>query len=176
MALYAEPLCHYGISFEWNRDCVIVFLKLRFSEKATKFEKIFVVLLTRASCSVRATAYLSKSRRRFFKTNVDKLYYTNFTRTGLSVIWESVWCKYKHFQEDAGFFIFALFISQRKSFLLILMPIFSYHAYKKNPQTPSFWNSNWCMLQYSARTSTIYYSRSKLGSVSNSWNMVFYII
>ena len=54
-------------------------LKFGVSEKATKFEKIFVVLLTRASCSVRATAYLSKSRRRFFKTNVVKSYYTNFT-------------------------------------------------------------------------------------------------
>ena len=53
-------------------------LKFGFSEKATKFEKIFVVLLTRALCSVRATAYLSKSRRRYFKTNVDKSYYTNF--------------------------------------------------------------------------------------------------
>ena len=41
-------------------------VKLGFSEKATKFEKILVVLLTRASCSVLATAYLSKSRRRFF--------------------------------------------------------------------------------------------------------------
>ena len=37
-------------------------LKFGFSEKATKFEKIFVVLLTTALCSVRATAYLSKSR------------------------------------------------------------------------------------------------------------------
>ena len=54
-------------------------VKFGFSEKATKFEKIFVVLLTRASCSVRATAYLSKSRRRFFFKNVDKSYYTNFT-------------------------------------------------------------------------------------------------
>ena len=36
-------------------------IKFGFSEKATKFEKIFVVLLTRASCSVHATAYLSKS-------------------------------------------------------------------------------------------------------------------
>ena len=52
--------------------------KFEFSEKATKFEKIFVLLLTRASCSVHETAYLSKSRRRFFKTNVDKLYNTNF--------------------------------------------------------------------------------------------------
>ena len=56
-------------------------VKFGFSEKATKFEKIFVVLLTRASCSVRATAYLSKSRRRFFKTNVVKSYYTNFIHT-----------------------------------------------------------------------------------------------
>ena len=38
----------------------------------------FVVLLTRPSCSVRATAYLSKSWRRFFKTNVVKSYNTNF--------------------------------------------------------------------------------------------------
>ena len=53
-------------------------LKFGFSEKARKFEKIFVILLTRASCSVRATAYLSKSQRRFFKTNVVKSYYTNF--------------------------------------------------------------------------------------------------
>ena len=30
-------------------------VKFGFSEKATKFEKIFIVLLTRASCSVRAT-------------------------------------------------------------------------------------------------------------------------
>ena len=41
-------------------------VKFGFSEKATKFEKIFVVLLTRASSSVCATVYLSKSRRRFF--------------------------------------------------------------------------------------------------------------
>ena len=32
-------------------------VKFGFSENATKFEKIFIVLLTRASCSVRATAY-----------------------------------------------------------------------------------------------------------------------
>ena len=44
-------------------------VKFGFSEKATKFEKIFVVLLTRASCSVRATVYLSKSRRRFWTWN-----------------------------------------------------------------------------------------------------------
>ena len=46
--------------------------KFGFSEKARKFEKIFVILLTRASCSMRATAYLSKSQQRFFKANVDK--------------------------------------------------------------------------------------------------------
>ena len=55
-------------------------VKFGFSEKATKFEKIFVVLLTRALFSVGATAYLSKSWRRFFKTNVVKSYYTNFKR------------------------------------------------------------------------------------------------
>ena len=33
-------------------------IKFGFFEKATKFDKIFVVLLTRALCSVRATAYL----------------------------------------------------------------------------------------------------------------------
>jgi hypothetical protein len=54
-------------------------LKFGFSEKATKFEKIFVLLLTRASCSVRTTAYLSKSWQKNFKTNVVKSYYTNFS-------------------------------------------------------------------------------------------------
>ena len=54
------------------------FLNLVFSEKTTKFEKIFVVLLIRASSSVCATAYLSKNWRRFVKTNVAKSYYTNF--------------------------------------------------------------------------------------------------
>ena len=49
-------------------------VKFGFSEKATKFEKIFVVLLTRLSCSVRVRADLSKSRQIFFKTNVAKLY------------------------------------------------------------------------------------------------------
>ena len=44
-----------------------------FSEKATKFEKIFFVLLTRASCSVRATAYLSKSRQRFFQNKCGQV-------------------------------------------------------------------------------------------------------
>ena len=56
-------------------------IKFGFSDKATKFEKIFVVLLTTALCPVRATAYLSKSWQRFFKTNMVKLYYTNFTDT-----------------------------------------------------------------------------------------------
>ena len=42
-------------------------VKFGFSEKATKFEKNFVVLLTRALCSVGATVYLSKSWRRFLK-------------------------------------------------------------------------------------------------------------
>ena len=54
-------------------------VKFVFSEKATQFEKIFFLLLTRVLCSMRATAYLSKSWQRFFKTNVDKSYYTNFT-------------------------------------------------------------------------------------------------
>ena len=66
----------------WAQRANDVFLftkvKFGFSEKATKFDKIFVILLTRASCFVCATAYLSKSRQRFLKTNVDKLYYTNF--------------------------------------------------------------------------------------------------
>ena len=104
-----------------------VFLKFGVSEKATKFEKnlhrnfdnpsqnnvkvwrrpqnlkkIFIVLLTRASCSVRATAYLSKRRRRFFKTNVDKLYYTNLKKTKKKIlesnrnqIWRWVYCALK---------------------------------------------------------------------------------
>ena len=56
-------------------------LKFGFSAKATKFEKVFVVLLTRASCSVRAAAYLSKSRQRFFKTNVVNSMTTLLTHT-----------------------------------------------------------------------------------------------
>ena len=50
----------------------------KMSVETTKFEKIFVVILTRESCSVHATAYVSKSWRRFFKTNVVEAYYTNF--------------------------------------------------------------------------------------------------
>ena len=42
-------------------------LKFGFSEKATKFEKIFVLVLTRVSCSVHATVYLSKSLQRVFQ-------------------------------------------------------------------------------------------------------------
>jgi hypothetical protein len=39
---------------------VLYLVKFGYSEKATKFEKNVVLLLTRASCSVHATAYLSK--------------------------------------------------------------------------------------------------------------------
>ena len=77
-------LVHAGKKMNFTSlHCFIswTFLKFGFSEKATKFEKIFVVLLTRASCSVRATAYLSKSQRRLFKTNVDKSYCTKFKKT-----------------------------------------------------------------------------------------------
>ena len=49
-----------------------------FLKRPKNLKKIFFVLLTRASCSVRATAYLSKSRRRLFKTNVVMSDYTNF--------------------------------------------------------------------------------------------------
>ena len=49
-----------------------------FLRRPQNLKKIIVVLLKRASCSVRATAYLSKSWRRFKKTNVAKSYYTNF--------------------------------------------------------------------------------------------------
>ena len=68
----------YWKSVSYLKSILWLIVKFGFSEKATKFEKISVVLLTRASCSVRATAYLSKSWRRFFKTNVVKSYYTNF--------------------------------------------------------------------------------------------------
>ena len=66
--------------FFTNSNTLEIHVKFGFSEKATKFEKIFVVILTRASCSVRATGYLSKSRQRFFSKNVDKSYYTNFNK------------------------------------------------------------------------------------------------
>ena len=49
-----------------------------FLRRPQNLKKILFVLLTRASCFVRATAHLSKSRWRFFKTNVVKSYYTNF--------------------------------------------------------------------------------------------------
>ena len=71
------------INYRVMSDCPIMLslqklLKFGFSEKATKFEKIFIVLLTRVSCSVHATVYLSKNRLRSLKINVDKLNYTNF--------------------------------------------------------------------------------------------------
>ena len=47
--------------------------KFVFSEKATKFEEIFVVLLTRASCSVHAIALLSKSRQRVFRNKCGQV-------------------------------------------------------------------------------------------------------
>ena len=70
-------------SIQYYKQAVgsLAYLKFGFSEKATKFEKIFVILLKRASYSVRATVYLSKSLRRFLKTNVVKLYYTNFNHS-----------------------------------------------------------------------------------------------
>ena len=40
-------------------------IKFGFTEKATKFDKIFVVLLTRALCSVRATGYSYKKSTKF---------------------------------------------------------------------------------------------------------------
>ena len=51
---------------------------LGFLRRPQNLKKIFVILLTRVSCSVHSTVYLSKSRRRFFKTNVVKSYYINF--------------------------------------------------------------------------------------------------
>ena len=86
-----KTICAFPIGFfQFLADCQLLFLtmilevfssylilafhgdllKFEFFEKATKFEKIFAILLTRVSCSVHATAYLSKSRRRFFKTDV----------------------------------------------------------------------------------------------------------
>ena len=43
--------------------------------KKHSFKKIFVAFLTRAPCSVRATAYLSKSQWKFFKKNMVNSYY-----------------------------------------------------------------------------------------------------
>ena len=43
-------------------------LEFGFSEKATKFEKVFVVLLTRVSRSVRATGYLQMWTSRIKQT------------------------------------------------------------------------------------------------------------
>ena len=60
---YLQSTYYVSIAMSGTYLFKYVELKFGFSEKATKFEKIFVVLLTRASCSVRATAYLSKSRK-----------------------------------------------------------------------------------------------------------------
>ena len=66
----------------WNPSLSVFFfifyVRFGFPEKATKFQKSLSYFWV--SCSVRATAYLSKSQRRFFKTNVDKSYYTNFNK------------------------------------------------------------------------------------------------
>jgi hypothetical protein len=90
---------HIGLKSFLKNVLISKHIKFGFSEKATKFEKIFIVLLTRAACSVRETAYMSKKWRRFFKTNVDKSYYTNFTidtQTG-TLVWSETkivlfWC------------------------------------------------------------------------------------
>ena len=66
---------------------ISLYLKFGLSRRPQNLKKIFVVLLTRASCSVRATAYLSKSRRRFLKTNVDLSYYTNFKNSWKCFRW-----------------------------------------------------------------------------------------
>ena len=58
-----------------------------FLRRPQNLKKIFFVLLTRASCSVCAIAYLSKSQQRFFKTNVVNLYYTNFTYLCPCIFW-----------------------------------------------------------------------------------------
>ena len=55
------------VSVQFELDLKVSRIKFGFSEKATKFEKIFVVLLTRASCSVCATVNLSKSQKDFSK-------------------------------------------------------------------------------------------------------------
>ena len=54
-------------------------LNFGFLRRPQNLKKIFVALLIRASCSVCATVYLSKSWWRYSKTSVDKSYYTNFT-------------------------------------------------------------------------------------------------
>ena len=73
--------------------------------EATKFEKIFVVLLTRASCSVRATVYLSKSRWRFFKNKcgqvVDiiqtlKMRNEQFLKASYIILWDK-WKRFESF-------------------------------------------------------------------------------
>ena len=72
------------LDFHFPRDETSI--KFEFSEKATKFDKIFFVLMTRASCSVLATAYLWKSRQRFFfkcgHVVLYKLYFKKNHRNG----------------------------------------------------------------------------------------------
>ena len=61
------------VSVQFELDLKVSRIKFGFSEKATEFEKIFVELLTRASCSVRAAVYLSKRRRRFFQNKCGQV-------------------------------------------------------------------------------------------------------
>ena len=53
-----------------------------FSEKATEFEKIFVVFLTRASCSVRTCQKVDedffKTRLKRFESKIAHKYFSNF--------------------------------------------------------------------------------------------------
>ena len=58
---------HRGCTKNFPKNTSLV-IKFGFSEKATKFEKIFVVLLTRARNSV-----LVKKSMKIFFLNVDKL-------------------------------------------------------------------------------------------------------
>ena len=65
-----------------------------FLRRPQNLKKSLSVHLTRASCSVRVAAYLSKSRRRFLKTNVDKSYFTNFNNQRFcwaiaSLVWKN---------------------------------------------------------------------------------------
>ena len=73
---YPLSNCHldsFGVFFDKLVYPLTAFVKFGFSEKATKFEKKFVVLLTRESCFVRATVYEDFSKQMWSSCIIQNL-------------------------------------------------------------------------------------------------------
>ena len=73
---YPLSNCHldsFGVFFDKLVYPLTAFVKFGFSEKATKFEKKIVVLLTRESCFVRATVYEDFSKQMWSSCIIQNL-------------------------------------------------------------------------------------------------------